>query len=58
MYFDAVLDGYNRPLFNGTPEECMYWLQERPSIHDKLTVCVGLTMKMLTVAEYLASMSV
>ena len=54
-YFDAVLDGDMRPLVNGSPEEVLLWLDRRPLIQerDDLQVCVGRTMQLMTVEEYL-----
>lgn len=53
MYFDAVLDDDMKPLCNGTQEEVLAWLDERPQFHDQLQVCVGKTMQFVTVEEYL-----
>ena len=54
-YFDAVLDGDMSPLVNGSPEEVLLWLDRRPLIQerDDLQVCVGRTMQLMTVEEYL-----
>lgn len=55
MYFDAVLDFNLKPLFNGTPEETKKWLLKQPDVFlDQVRVCVGYSMEMLTVTEYLA----
>jgi len=52
-YFDAVLDQQMRPLCNGSPEEVLEWLDRHRNIEDELQVCVGRTMKLITVEEYL-----
>lgn len=52
MYFDAILDGRMNVLFNATPEECKDWLSEHTTGPD-VRVCVGKTMELLTVNEYL-----
>lgn len=52
-YFDAVLDENMTPLCNGTPEEVLEWLDQRKGIEDEVCVCVGRTMKIITVKEYL-----
>ena len=60
MYFDAVLDEGMHPIFNGTQDETVKWLQEHPSLPvlDAATqVCVGRNMQLLTVAEYLTEFS-
>ena len=54
MYFDAVLDFNMKPLFNGTPEETKEWLKKQtPEFQDTVRVCVGYSMQMVTVSEYL-----
>lgn len=52
MYFDAVLDRKYLPKFNGTPEETRRWLEGRPDV-DLLQVCVGSTMEVIPVWEYM-----
>ncbi|QJD49807.1 hypothetical protein SEA_CLUBPENGUIN_83 [Streptomyces phage ClubPenguin] len=52
-YFDAVLDERMRPLCNGTQEEVLAWLESRPQFEDDVVVCIGKTMQMVTVEEYL-----
>lgn len=52
MYFDAVLDKDSRPIFNGTPEETMEWLKTNQWAH-KVDVCIGRTMQIVSVPEYL-----
>lgn len=52
-YFDAVLDDRMNPLINGRPEEVLEWLESRPSLEDRVQVCIGKTMQMVTVEEYL-----
>lgn len=53
VYFDAVLDVNMTPLCNGTPEEVLAWLDERPQFHDQVQVCIGKTMEFMTVEDYL-----
>mgnify|MGYP001085184536 CR=1 FL=1 len=52
-YFDAVLTDDMKPLCNGSPEEVLEWLEARPQFHDEIQVCIGRTMKFVTVQEYL-----
>lgn len=55
-YFDAVLDDDMKPLVNGTPEEVLAWLEERINLmplQEQVRVCIGRTMQMVTVEEYL-----
>ena len=57
MYFDAVLDRNLHPVFNGTPEATREWLHtnhQRVDIDD-LQVCVGKSLRMFSVSEYLGS---
>ena len=54
MYFDAVLTNEMSPIFNGTAEETRAWLRENPVDHSH-QVCIGQTMKCVSVEEYLAS---
>lgn len=51
--FDAVLDDRKKPLYNGTPEEVLMWLESQPSIQNEVMVCIGRTMRFVTVEEYL-----
>lgn len=53
VYFDAVLDVNMTPLCNGTQEEVLAWLDERPQFHDQVQVCIGKTMEFMTVEDYL-----
>jgi hypothetical protein len=53
MYFDAVLDKDMKPVFNGTPEETKKFLEETLLSLDH-SVCVGITMHLLTIPQYLA----
>ena len=53
-YFDAVLDERMHPLCNGTPEEVLAWLEARREYDDDICVCIGKTMKIVSVEEYLA----
>lgn len=56
MYFDAVLDMDDgmKPLFNGTPEDTVAWLKEQKFPDDLLIkVCLGRTMSLMTIFEYL-----
>lgn len=52
-YYDAVLDGDMQPLCNGSQDEVLEWLETRPSLQDDVTVCIGRTMKFVSVEEYL-----
>lgn len=52
MYFDAVLNAAMEPLFNGTPSETEAWLEENET-DDSIRICVGKTMQILSVADYL-----
>lgn len=56
-YFDAVLDENMRPLFNGSAEEVLGWLEARPSLEKKVRVCIGRDEKTVTVEEYLQQFS-
>jgi hypothetical protein len=51
-YFDAVVDINTQPLFNGTTEETVAWLEANPSTEPRW-VCLGVNMQFLTVSEYL-----
>jgi hypothetical protein len=43
-----------RPVFNGTPEETKAFLLKQDKLfHDVVRVCVGYSMEMVTVEEYL-----
>lgn len=53
MYFDAVLDSQMEPLFNGTPQQVKNWLK-KAELDDSMQVCVGKTLQIITVNEYLA----
>lgn len=52
-YFDAVLDERMTPLVNGTQEEVLEWLESRPTLESQVQVCIGKTMQLVTVEEYL-----
>lgn len=52
-YFDAVLDDRMMPLVNGTQEEVLAWLEARPQFESQIQVCIGKTMQLVTVQEYL-----
>jgi len=52
-YFDAVLDDDMKPLCNGSQEEVLAWLEERTQFHSQLQVCIGRTMRFVSVEEYL-----
>jgi len=52
-YFDAVLTKNMVPLFNGTPKETKKWLEDNETNETDM-VCVGKTMKLVSVPEYLA----
>lgn len=52
-YFDTVLAPRMDPVFTGTPEEVVKWLKERPQAAT-FEVCIGKTMSIVTVGEYLA----
>lgn len=55
MYLDAVLTQNLQPVYNSTPEEVKEWLSQRVEKEDMSSyqVCVGQTMAMLSVDEYL-----
>lgn len=52
-YFDAVLDERMNPLVNGRPEEVLEWLDQRRGIEGEIRVCIGKTMQIVSVEEYL-----
>lgn len=52
-YFDAVLDGSKKPLCNGSQEKVLEWLESRPSVQSEIKVCIGRTMEIVSVEEYL-----
>lgn len=52
VYFDAVLDKDMAPLFNGTPEETKKWLETNET-DNSVRVCIGTSMALVTVPEYL-----
>lgn len=52
MYFDAVLNDLQMPLFNGTPEETKKWIEDNKPPWN-LRVVVGETQEVLTVHEYM-----
>ena len=59
MYLDAVLvTATMKPVFNDTPMNVRNTLQglmdQFPQFADNFSVCVGETMKLLSVEEYLA----
>jgi deoxycytidine triphosphate deaminase len=56
MYFDAVLnDETMSPVYNGTPDETKEWLEKYARLFlAPLNVCVGRTLDIVTVPEYLA----
>jgi hypothetical protein len=41
-----------RPIFNGTPEDTKEWLESN-SVDETHWVCVGKTMALVRVSEYL-----
>lgn len=51
MFFDAVLDDRMNPLCNGTQEEVLAWLEGHRS-DEKVQVCIGKTMQLVTAEEY------
>lgn len=53
MYFDAVLDKNMQPIFNGTPQETREWLQLNISDNRIDSICIGKTMQLVTIKEYL-----
>jgi len=53
MFFDAVINDAVTPLFNGTPEEVVQWLEDRENIRP-YRVCVGASMQLVEASEYLA----
>lgn len=54
MYFDAVLDADSVPVFTGTEDEVVEWLQKN-TWASNLEVCVGRTLRMVPVPKYLAA---
>lgn len=54
MYFDAVLDADCIPVFTGTEDEVVEWLQKN-TWASNLEVCVGRTLRMVPVPKYLAA---
>jgi hypothetical protein len=52
-YFDAVLDGNLRPLFNDIPKNVRVWLRDQDEIPDTWRVCPGRTMALVTVVDYM-----
>jgi hypothetical protein len=55
-YFDAVLDVDLNPVFNGTTEETMEWLEQRIINQQTmlgLYVCDGRTLRIISVSEYM-----
>jgi hypothetical protein len=52
VYFDAVLDYDMQPIFNGTPEKTREFLETKVLSLDHM-VCVGKTMELLTIPQYL-----
>jgi hypothetical protein len=57
MYFDAVLNDTMEPLFNGTPGETKKWLEENNTGDNSVRVCIGVSMTLVTVPEYMRRMS-
>lgn len=53
MYFDAVLNERNFPLFNGTPKETREWLLTNET-NSTMCVCIGRTLQMVSIEDYLA----
>lgn len=55
-YFDAVIGSGLEPIFNGTPDETREWLAdaiERGVHSDNWRVCIGVSLSLVTVDEYL-----
>ena len=52
LYFDAVLNDDMEPVFDGTPEEVKAWLEANET-EFSTQVCIGSTMKLVSVPEYL-----
>lgn len=52
MFFDAVITKDAQPVFNGTPDQTREWLQTTPEV-DELFVCVGVSLQVVPVSEYL-----
>lgn len=52
--FDTVLNSEMKTAYTGTPEEIVKWLKERPQAAT-FEVCIGKTMSIVTVGEYLAA---
>jgi hypothetical protein len=52
MFFDAVLDKDMMPVFNDTPEKTKKFLETELLSLDH-SVCVGKTMRLLTIPQYL-----
>lgn len=54
MYeFDQILDDRQRPVVQGSPRQIQEWLKSNEWAHSKIKVCVGRTMEVLDVDEYL-----
>lgn len=52
LYLDAVLDIDSQPLFNGTTEATVKWLEENPSTKPRW-VFISKTLDVITDSEYL-----
>lgn len=53
-FFDVVFDKAVRPVFNGTEEETVKWLRERPEMRFKdYGVCIGRSSRIVSVDSYL-----
>jgi len=56
LYLDAVLTDRMHPLFNGTPEETVKWLEEHNAVDTPgLQVCRGIDMVTVSVEAYLTA---
>ena len=53
MYLDAVVDVMLDSIFNGTQEEVLSWLEQHMIFAPVVQVCVGRTLEILSVDEYI-----
>lgn len=56
IYLDAILDGDMKPVYNAQPWECYEWLQKYGKlVKDDWQVCVGRTLRLISIPEYKAT---
>ena len=51
---DVVLDSERVPVFSGTPEQTSVWIKTNQHVEEVTSVCLGESMDVISVSDYLS----